>query len=119
MSGTEMALMKSEVEGVAKASRRRLTVAYKRKIVREADGCKTPGAVGALLRRKGLYASHLSGARAVRARWRASRKGRGAADGLGTVYGVTRERIWQLEMMGLKKLSRGPLRERLASFIGG
>jgi DNA-directed RNA polymerase sigma subunit (sigma70/sigma32) len=49
----------------------------------------------------------------------ASRKGRGAADGLGTVYGVTRERIRQVEMMGLKKLSRGPLRERLASFIGG
>jgi hypothetical protein len=60
-----------------------------------------------------------SGARAVRVRWRASRKGRGAADGLGTVYGVTRERIRQVEMMGLKKLSRGPLRERLASFIGG
>ncbi len=38
---------------------------------------------------------------------------------LGTVYGVTRERIPQVEMMGLKKLSRGPLRERLASFIGG
>jgi len=32
---------------------------------------------------------------------------------------VTRERIPQVEMMGLKKLSRGPLRERLASFIGG
>lgn len=35
---------------------------------------------------------------------------------LGTVYGVTRERIRQVEMMGLKKLSRGQLRE-LASFI--
>jgi len=44
---------------------------------------------------------------------------RGAADGLGTVYGVTREQIRQVEMMGLKTLSRGPLRERLASFIGG
>jgi transposase len=32
----------------------------KRKIVREADGCKTPGAVGALLRREGLYSSHLT-----------------------------------------------------------
>jgi RNA polymerase primary sigma factor len=36
---------------------------------------------------------------------------------LGTVYGVTRERIRQIEMMGLKKLSRGQLRERLAHFI--
>jgi hypothetical protein len=42
MSGTEMALVEPEVEVVAKASRRRFTVAYKRKIVREADGCK-PG----------------------------------------------------------------------------
>jgi transposase-like protein len=60
MSGTEMALVEPEVEVVAKASRRRFTVEYKRKIVRAADGCKTPGAVGALLRREGLYSSHLT-----------------------------------------------------------
>lgn len=48
MSGTEMALVESEVEVVAKTSRRRFTVEYMRKIVREADGCKTR-AVGALL----------------------------------------------------------------------
>ena len=47
------------IEVVAKATRRQLTVEYKRKIVREADGCKTPGAIGALLRREGLYSSHL------------------------------------------------------------
>jgi len=68
MSGTEMALAESEVEVVAKASRRRFTVEYKRKIVREADGCKTPGAVGALLRREGLYSSHLTVWRAARER---------------------------------------------------
>ena len=60
MSATEMALVAPKVEVVAKASRRRFTVEYKRKIVREADGCKTPGAVGALLRREGLYSSHLT-----------------------------------------------------------
>ena len=32
-----------ETEVVAKAKRRRFTAEYKRKIVREADGCKTPG----------------------------------------------------------------------------
>ncbi len=37
MSATEMALAGPEVEVVAKASRRRFTVEYKRKIVREAD----------------------------------------------------------------------------------
>jgi transposase-like protein len=56
------------VEVVAKASRRRFTVEYKRRIVREADSCTTPGAVGALLRREGLYSSHLTAWRAARDR---------------------------------------------------
>ena len=41
---------------------------YKRKIVREADGCKTSGAIGALLRQEGLYFSHLTAWRAARDR---------------------------------------------------
>ena len=57
-----------EIEVAAKATRRRFTVAYKRKIVREADACKTPGAIGALLRREGLYSSHLTTWRAARER---------------------------------------------------
>ena len=56
------------IEVVAKATRRRFTVEYKRKIVREADACKTPGTVGALLRREGLYSSHLTTWRAARER---------------------------------------------------
>ena len=56
------------IEVVAKATRRRFTVEYKRKIVREADACKTPGGVGALLRREGLYSSHLTTWRAARER---------------------------------------------------
>jgi len=56
------------IEVVAKATRRRFTVEYKRKIVREADACKTPGSVGALLRREGLYSSHLTTWRAARER---------------------------------------------------
>ena len=57
-----------ETEVVAKPTRRRFTLEYKRKLVREADGCKTPGAVGALLRREGLYSSHLAVWRAARER---------------------------------------------------
>ena len=41
---------------------------YKRRVVREADACKTSGAVGALLRREGLYSSHLAAWRAARDR---------------------------------------------------
>ena len=68
MSATEKALAAAGVEVVAKATRRRFTVEYKRKILREADASKTPGAVGVLLRREGLYSSHLTTWRAARER---------------------------------------------------
>jgi transposase-like protein len=57
-----------EVEVVAKAARRRFTAEYKRKILREADACTEPGAIGALLRREGLYSSNLTTWRAQRER---------------------------------------------------
>src|SRR5438093_13300048 len=60
MRALEQALGGPAIEVVAKATRRQFTLEYKRKIVREADGCKTPGAIGALLRREGLYSSHLT-----------------------------------------------------------
>jgi transposase-like protein len=44
---------------VAKAQRRKFTAEYKLAIVQEADRATDPGAVGALLRREGLYSSHL------------------------------------------------------------
>lgn len=68
MSGTDMIPGVPEVEVSAKAPRRRFTVEFKRQVVREADGCKTPGAIGALLRREGLYSSHLTTWRAARDR---------------------------------------------------
>jgi len=57
-----------EVEVVAKAQRRRFTAEYKRRILKEAEGCRKPGELGALLRREGLYTSHLSYWRKARAR---------------------------------------------------
>ena len=68
MSALEQAVVGPAIEVVAKATRRRFTVEYKWKIVREADACKTPGTVGALLRREGLYSSHLTTWRAARER---------------------------------------------------
>ena len=47
-------------EVAAKAARRRFTGDYKRSIVEQADACQDAGAIGALLRREGLYSSHLS-----------------------------------------------------------
>lgn len=46
-------------ELVEQAKRRRFTAEYKLGIVREADACTQPGEVGSLLRREGLYSSHL------------------------------------------------------------
>jgi transposase len=43
----------------AKATRRRFTAEYKRKVLQEADACTESGQIGALLRREGLYSSHL------------------------------------------------------------
>jgi len=46
-------------EVAARPKRRQFTAEYKLRIVREADACKGAGEVGALLRREGLYSSHL------------------------------------------------------------
>ncbi len=44
----------------SKGKRRYLTAAYKARILRLADACTKPGDLGALLRREGLYSSHLT-----------------------------------------------------------
>ena len=69
------------VEVVAKAHRRRFPAAYKRRILQEVAACRRPGEVGALLRREGLYSSHL-------AAWREARR--------------------QGELVGLAPRKRGP-----------
>lgn len=43
-----------------KATRRTFTAEYKLRILREVDACKEEGEVGAVLRREGLYSSHLT-----------------------------------------------------------
>lgn len=51
----------------AQAARRRYSAEYKLKILAEADKCKNSGEVGSLLRREGLYSSHLT-------KWRKQRE---------------------------------------------
>jgi transposase-like protein len=65
---TQVAVAAEDVQVVAKPRRRTHTAEYKRRILREAGACTTPGAVGALLRREGLYSSHLVAWRRARAR---------------------------------------------------
>ena len=62
----------------ATLARRRFTAAYKRTVLRDAARCTQPGDLAALLRREGLYSSHL-------AAWR-------AAERRGELSGPTRRR---------------------------
>ncbi len=50
----------SDPEVLATPKRRRFTAKYKLSIVTEAAGFVKPGSIGALLRREGLYSSHLT-----------------------------------------------------------
>ena|SRR5436190_133167 len=54
-------------EVVAKGKRRRFTAAYKQQILTKADAAAEHGGIGALLRREGLYSSHLGKWRRERA----------------------------------------------------
>src|SRR2546423_14055557 len=54
-------------EMLPKASRRTFSAAEKLRILNEADACTQPGQIGALLRREGLYSSHLVKWRRLRA----------------------------------------------------
>jgi len=57
-----------DVQVAAKPRRRTYTAEYKRRILKEADACTAPGAIGALLRREGLYSSLLVEWRRARGR---------------------------------------------------
>jgi transposase-like protein len=54
-------------EVVAKAKRRTFTAAYKQQILKKTDAAAEHGEIGALLRREGLYSSHLGKWRRERA----------------------------------------------------
>jgi transposase len=47
-------------ELVERAKRRSFTAKYKLEILAKADACSAPGEIGELLRREGLYTSHLT-----------------------------------------------------------
>ena len=47
-------------EVVERGVRRRFPGAYKLRVLKEAEACSEPGQLGALLRREGLYSSHLT-----------------------------------------------------------
>ena len=81
-------------EVTAKAKRRRFTAEFKRRVLKEADACDR-GELGALLRREGLYSSHL-------VEWRRARDA-------GELAGLTPRK------RGPKAQAPDPLAEKLAA----
>jgi transposase len=82
-------------ELVEQAKRRSFTAEYKARILAEADACTQPGEVGALLRREGLYTSHLT-------YWRKQRKD-GALKELGQPRGRKPVDRRDQEMVALRR----------------
>lgn len=82
-------------ELVEQAKRRTFTAKYKARILAEADACTRPGQVGELLRREGLYTSHLT-------YWRKQRKD-GAMKELGQPRGRKPADKRDQEIAGLKR----------------
>jgi len=73
-AGRRLAAAAPDPEVVAKPSRRQFTAQYRLRILEEAERCSEPGEVGRLLRREGLYSSHLTA-------WRKARR-KGSLQGL-------------------------------------
>jgi transposase-like protein len=65
-SNGQGAMAPPDPEVPPRAKRRQFSPEYKQRILEEADACTQRGQIGALLRREGLYTSHLD-------KWRAQR----------------------------------------------
>lgn len=59
VDGARIVARRLDTEVAAKAVRRRFSAVYKLRILEEAEACSS-GEIGALLRREGLYSSHLT-----------------------------------------------------------
>ena len=127
MTATAITSLGEVTEVTEKARRRTFTVEYKRKIVKEADACKGPGEIGALLRREGLYSSQLTTWRAG-ARPRRARSGRRdeEARARGAPRGPTRQedrRAWNGEIAKLTKRAEraeaiAEIQKKVAALLG-
>ena len=111
--GAAVSASGDSVEVMPKASKRRsFSAAEKLRILREADGCTERGDVAALLRREGIYSSHLHG-------WRAEVALHGT-ESLGTKkrgrppkYDAKDRRIAELEKVAARLQAKLSLAEKL------
>jgi transposase len=66
-TGNESSIVPPNPEVAAIARRRQFSSAERQRILATADQCKQPGEIGALLRKEGIYSSHLANWRKQRA----------------------------------------------------
>jgi transposase-like protein len=106
-------LAATESEVTAKPQRRRFTAEYKRKILQEADACTKAGEISALLRREGLYSSHLASWRRLREAGELTPKKRGPK---ARPVDERDQRIAELERELAKQTKRAERAELIAEF---
>jgi transposase len=94
-NGAEPRTAVPDPELVERARRRRFSAAYKLRVLREAEACSVPGEIGALLRREGLYTSHLTA-------WRKQRE-QGALAALGRPRGRPKGDGQQAQIAALRR----------------
>lgn len=87
-----------------KARRRKFSASFKSRILKEADACSSSGDVGALLRREGLYSSHLT-------LWRKQRR-EGTLQALGNKRGRKGKSAAEIDAARLRR-ENAKLRRRL------
>ena len=90
----------ADPELVEQARRRTFSAEYKLRILQAADACAQPGEIGALLRREGLYTSHLT-------YWRKQRR-EGALKELGRPRGRKPAARRDLEIAELRSRAERP-----------
>lgn len=90
--------MGGTLEVPERPKRRRFSADYKLQVLEEAEKCTEPGQVGALLRREGLYSSHLTS-------WRRQRD-EGALSGLNGSRRGRRRGMSKAKHKELEKLRR-------------
>lgn len=98
-------------EVLAKAKRRRCTAEYKAKVLAENDAVEDAGGIGEILRREGLYSSHLT-------EWRRARAERGLAGLQPRKRGRKGRPVHEVEIEKLRRqLARSEERARRAELI--
>jgi transposase-like protein len=106
-----------EVEVVEKAVRRKFSAAYKAKILKEAETV-SPGKVAAILRREGLYSSHLQKWRAEESRQAQETRKRGPkTNPLAAEVRRQREEIARLEKRLIKAGHIIELQKKIAEIM--